>query len=180
MRAVVRPQPSSRGVFDVERAADRPLWMAGGREGGTMTMATATKDTEASAVVGLDQETLDMMLGSLRDYVDAALPLERRLELDHEDVCPEKIVRAMCGDELGVQLVFVPEAYGGFGGGAFDSYRVCECLAHIDIGLATSVFATALGSDPIVVGGTDEQKSDWLGRIAERGVLFAYGATEPE
>jgi alkylation response protein AidB-like acyl-CoA dehydrogenase len=42
------------------------------------------------------------------------------------------------------------------------------------------VFATALGSDPIVVGATEEQKADWLGRIAEQGVLFAYGATEPE
>jgi alkylation response protein AidB-like acyl-CoA dehydrogenase len=120
------------------------------------------------------------MLASLREFVDATLPIERRLELDHEDICPEEVVRAMCGDQLGVQLVFVPEAYGGFGGGAFDSYRVCECLARLDIGLATSVFATALGSDPIVVGATEEQKADWLGRIAEQGVLFAYGATEPE
>jgi alkylation response protein AidB-like acyl-CoA dehydrogenase len=145
-----------------------------------MTAATATSDITAGGVVGLDEETLTLMLASLRDFVDSALPIERRLELDHEDVCPEEIVRAMCGDELGVQLVFVPEAYGGFGGGAFDSYRVCECLAHVDIGLATSVFATALGSDPVLVGGTEEQKSDWLGRIADKGVLFAYGATEPE
>ena len=91
------------------------------------------------------------------------------LELDHEDVCPEDTVRAMCSDALGVQLVFVPEEYGGLGGGAFDSYRVCERMARIDLGLATSAFATFLGSDPILMGGTDEQKKDWLGRIAERG-----------
>ena len=36
----------------------------------------------------------------------------------------------MCGDELGVQLVFIPEEYGGLGGGAFDVYRVCERLAR--------------------------------------------------
>jgi alkylation response protein AidB-like acyl-CoA dehydrogenase len=144
-----------------------------------MTTGTATRSATTNGV-GLDQETLTLMLASLRDFVDAALPIERRLELDHDDVCPEEVVRAMCGDQLGVQLVFVPEAYGGFGGGAFDSYRVCECLAHIDIGLATSVFATALGSDPVVIGGTEDQKSDWLGRIAEQGVLFAYGATEPD
>lgn len=129
---------------------------------------------------GLDLGTLNLMLGSLRDFLDGALPLKRQLELDHEDVCPEDTVRAMCGDELGVQLVFIPEAYGGMGGGAFDSYRVCERLARIDIGLATSVFATFLGSDPVLVGGTPEQKADWLGRIADQGALFAYGATEPE
>ncbi len=86
----------------------------------------------------------------------------------------------MCSEELGVQLVFVPEEYGGLGGGAFDSYRVCERLARFDIGLATAVFATFLGSDPILVGATAEQRKEWLGRIAEQGIIFAYGATEPE
>ncbi len=66
------------------------------------------------------------------------------------------------------------------GGGAFDSYRVCERMARVDIGLGTSVFATFLGSDPILMGGTEEQRKEWLGRIAEQGIVFAYGATEPE
>jgi alkylation response protein AidB-like acyl-CoA dehydrogenase len=42
------------------------------------------------------------------------------------------------------------------------------------------VLATFLGSDPITVGATPEQKKLWLGRIADEGLLFAYGATEPE
>ena len=45
--------------------------------------------------------------------------------------------------------------------------------------MATGVLATFLGSDPISFGGTEEQKKLWLGRIAEEGILFAYGATEP-
>ena len=130
--------------------------------------------------VGLDRDTLEMMLSSLDEFVAETLPDERRLDLDHEDVCPEDTVREMCSEELGVQLVFVPEEYGGLGGGAFDSYRVCERLARADIGVATSVFATFLGSDPILVGATDEQRKEWLGRIAEQGIIFAYGATEPE
>jgi acyl-CoA dehydrogenase len=133
-----------------------------------------------NVTTGLDLPTLHLMLDSLHDFVEGALPLKRQLELDHEDVCPEDLVRAMCGEELGVQLVFIPEAYGGLGGGAFDSYRVCEQMARIDIGVATSVFATFLGSDPVLVGATEEQKADWLGRIAEHGAIFAYGATEPE
>ena len=90
------------------------------------------------------------------------------------------MVRAMCGDELGVQLLFIPEEYGGMGGGTFDVYRVCEAMARIDLGVATSVLATFLGSDPIVVGATPDQKKKWLTQIAEEGTLLAYGATEPE
>ena len=42
------------------------------------------------------------------------------------------------------------------------------------------MLATFLGSDPITVGGTDEQKQRWMSRIADDGVLIAYGATEPD
>ena len=66
----------------------------------------------------------------------------------------------MCSDELGVHLLFIPEEYGGMGGDTVDVYRVCEQMARIDLGLATSVFATFLGSDPIFVGATPEQKRD--------------------
>lgn len=129
---------------------------------------------------GLDPGTLNLMLEALGDFVAAELPEDRMLDLDHTDECPEDTVRAMCSDALGVQLVFIPEEYGGMGGGAFDSYRVCERMARVDIGLGTSVFATFLGSDPILMGGTEEQRKQWLGRIAEQGIVFAYGATEPE
>jgi alkylation response protein AidB-like acyl-CoA dehydrogenase len=53
-------------------------------------------------------------------------------------------------------------------------------MARIDLGVATAVLATFLGSDPITVGATPEQKKLWLSRIADEGLLFAYGATEPE
>ena len=86
----------------------------------------------------------------------------------------------MCSSELGVQLLFIAEEYGGMGGGAFDIYRVCERMARIDVGVATAVLATFLGSDPITVGGTPEQKKQWMTRIADEGLLMAYGATEPE
>jgi alkylation response protein AidB-like acyl-CoA dehydrogenase len=59
-------------------------------------------------------------------------------------------------------------------------YLVCEEMARIDLGVATAVLATFLGSDPITVGATPEQKKLWLTRIAEEGLLFAYGATEPD
>jgi alkylation response protein AidB-like acyl-CoA dehydrogenase len=127
----------------------------------------------------LDAESLRLILDSLHDFAKAKLGDDVLLEFDEKDVFPEALVRAIGSDELGVQLVFIPEDHGGMGGGAFDVYRVCEAMARIDVGLATGVLATFLGSDPIVFGGTPEQKDHWLSRIAEEGLLMAYGATEP-
>jgi alkylation response protein AidB-like acyl-CoA dehydrogenase len=128
---------------------------------------------------GLDRETLSLVLDTIRDFAAHELPDTYLLELDEKDEFPEPIVRQMLA-ELGVSLLFIPEQYGGMGAGTFDIYRVCELLARIDVGVATGVFATFLGSDPIVFGGTEDQKARWMTRIAEEGLLMAYGATEPE
>lgn len=131
-------------------------------------------------MTALDKETLEATLGSLDEFAKRYLPDAKLLELDAKDEFPEEIVRRMCGEELGLQLFFVPEAYHGMGGSSFDLYRICERMAAIDLGVATGVLATFLGSEPISVGGTQEQKERWLGRIADEGILFAYGATEPQ
>jgi acyl-CoA dehydrogenase len=127
------------------------------------------------------KKTLTLSLKSLRDFAKKRMPDEVLRDLDARDECPLEIVRHMCHpDKLGIQLLFVPEEFGGLGGGAFDVYVICEEMARIDLGVATSVLATFLGSDPITVGATPEQKKYWLSRIANEGLLFAYGATEPE
>src|SRR5271165_847249 len=129
----------------------------------------------------ITKKTLKLSLKSLRDFGKKRLPDEVLIDLDEKDECPEEIVHYMCNpDQLGIQLLFIPEEYGGLGGSTFDVYLICEEMARIDLGLATSLFATFLGSDPITVGATPEQKKLWLSRIANEGVLFAYGATEPE
>ena len=132
-----------------------------------------------ATVTGLDETTLELSLKSIKEFAKDRLPDQKLIAWDERDECPIEIVRGMCGAELGIQLLFIPEAFGGMGGGAFDMYRVCEEMARIDLGIATSVLATFLGSDPINVGATPEQKKYWLTRIAEEGLLFAYGATEP-
>src|SRR4051812_32969266 len=129
----------------------------------------------------LSADMLKFALESIDDFASRELPDSVLIDLDERDEFPEALVRRMSsGEELGLQLVFVPFEYGGMGGGALDVYRVCERMAALDLGLATSELATQLGSDPIRVGGTDEQKREYMTRIAKDGVLFAYGATEPE
>ena len=129
----------------------------------------------------LNADMLKVALKSIDDFAAGELPDALLIELDERDEFPEALVRRMSSsEELGIPLVFVPFEYGGMGGGALDMYRVCERMAAIDLGLATSELATFLGSDPIRVGGTPEQKREYMTRIAKEGILFAYGATEPE
>jgi alkylation response protein AidB-like acyl-CoA dehydrogenase len=130
--------------------------------------------------VGLDRDELDMVLDAISQYAHSHLSDATLREFDAADEFPESIVREMCGNGLGVSLLFISEEFGGMGGSAMDIYRVCEQLAAIDVGIATGVLATFLGSDPIMFGGTPEQQKRWMTRIADEGLLMAYGATEPE
>ena len=130
--------------------------------------------------MGLDRDTFNLVMQSINEFAAGELSDATLIDIDTTDEFPEEIVRGLCGDVLGVSLLFIPEEYGGMGGDAFDVYRVSELLARIDLGIATGALATFLGSDPIVFGGTPEQKARWMGAIAEEGLLMAYGATEPE
>lgn len=129
----------------------------------------------------LDVDTLEMVLGTLRDYASRKLSPEYLRELDERDEFPQQVLADLYDpDKFGLHLIFIPEEYGGLGGGAYDIYRVSELMAAIDLGIATGVLATFLGTDPITVGGAPEQKAHWMGRIAAEGLLVAYGATEPQ
>jgi alkylation response protein AidB-like acyl-CoA dehydrogenase len=129
---------------------------------------------------GIEKSELAMIVDAIKDFASENFTEPRLLELDHNDEFPIEEIRQMCGDGLGIHLIFIPVEFEGMGGGAWDSYRVCETMAHIDLGVATGIFATFLGADPIIFGATDAQKKTWLTRIAVEGLLMAYGATEPD
>ncbi len=128
----------------------------------------------------LDIEDLQIILTTLKEFGERRMPLEKRLEWDKNDICPEDVVREMLGPDVGLHLVFIPEEYDGMGGGAYDVYRLSSEFAKIDLGMATGMLAVALGTDPIRVGCTHEQKQKWMTRIANKGLIVAYGVTEPE
>jgi alkylation response protein AidB-like acyl-CoA dehydrogenase len=121
-----------------------------------------------------------MVLDTLQLVRERLLPKSKILELDKKEIFPEQILREMLGPEIGLQLLFIPEAYGGMGGGARDSVALTREMAKICLGVATAFFAIQLGADPIMFAGTEEQKHKWLGKIAEGGCLVAYAVTEAE
>ena len=132
-----------------------------------------------TALKGLDAESRQMVIDTVHQLRERLLTKELISEFDKKEIFPEETIRKMLGPDIGLQLLFIPEAYGGMGGGALDCCAVTREMSRICLGIATAFFAIQLGSDPLVVGGTEEQKSKWLGAIAEGKALVAYAVTEP-
>jgi len=128
---------------------------------------------------GLDKESLEMLLDTIGSFGRQKLPAKVRLELDEKDEFPLPLIQELLGPEIGLHLLFIPEDLGGLGGSAYDVYRVSEEMARLDLGVATAFLAIFLGTDPIVVGATSDQRKHWLRRIGEEGLIVAYAVTEP-
>lgn len=128
---------------------------------------------------GLDKDSLQMLLDTITSFGKQKLPAKVRIELDEKDEFPLGLIQELLGPDVGLHLLFIPEALGGLGGSAYDVYRVSEEMARLDLGVATAFLAIFLGTDPIVVGATEEQRNHWLKRIGDEGLIVAYAVTEP-
>ena len=133
-----------------------------------------------SDLYGLDLESRQMVLDTVGQLKKRLLTPEKIFEFDHKEIFPEDTIREMLSPEIGLQLLMIPEEYGGLGGGARDSCAITREMAKICLGITTAFFAIQLGADPIIVGGTEEQKQKWLGKIAAGEALVAYAVTEPD
>ncbi len=100
-------------------------------------------------------------------------------ELDREKRFPYEIVRQL--GELGLMGIPFPEEYGGGGGDTLAYALAVEELTRVDSSVAITLCAhTSLGTQPIYLFGTEEQKREWLPRLCSGERLGAFGLTEPE
>ncbi|MBI2363322.1 MAG: acyl-CoA dehydrogenase family protein, partial [Elusimicrobia bacterium] len=135
--------------------------------------------SQSMGMTGLDADTRKMVLDTIREYGNKNLKHERLNHLDQANQDPADVIKDLYDPEkVAVNLLLIPEKYGGLGGNSYDIYRACELLSGFDLGVCTTVFATFLGMDPIFMGGTEEQKEKWIKKIVETRCLVAYGATE--
>ena len=82
--------------------------------------------------------------------------------------------------ELGLMGIPIPEEYGGAGGDTLSYAIAVEELTRVDSSVAITVAAhTSLGTMPIYLFGTEEQKREWLPDLASGRRLAAFGLTEP-
>jgi len=82
--------------------------------------------------------------------------------------------------ELGLMNLHVPESFGGLELSTFDGILVGEELNWGCSGIGTSIGANALGSGPVIIAGTDEQKAQWLPPLLDEPILCSFGLSEPE
>ena len=120
-----------------------------------------------------------LMLESLEHYAKEKLPFDFLRKSDAENFFPAEMIKEIYKN-LGINLLLIPQEYGGLASSTSDIYRVCQALARVDLGIATAIFATFLGSDPINVGGTEDQKKYWFTKMAKENLILAYGATEAD
>jgi len=100
-----------------------------------------------------------------------------RAELDETGEFPWEVMKILAQADM--FRVFVPEEYGGLGTGALELCLVVEELSRICLGVSTTYAANALGTYPILLFGTDEQKKKYLPDIADGKRLVAFALTEP-
>ena len=99
-----------------------------------------------------------------------------RAELDEKEEFPHEIMKVLGQSDL--FGLYIPEKYGGMGGGAFENCLAVEELARGCIAVTTSFAASGLGAYPILIAGSEEQKEKYLPEIASGAKLAAFGLTE--
>ena len=105
---------------------------------------------------------------------DKVMPV--RAELDEKSEFPWDIVNTLAqSDFFGINI---PEEYGGMGLGGFEFCLAVEELSRACLGVSTSYAANALGTYPLMLYGTEEQKKKYLPDIASGKRLVAFGLTE--
>jgi alkylation response protein AidB-like acyl-CoA dehydrogenase len=100
-----------------------------------------------------------------------------REELDEKEEFPWDIMNVLAQSDL--FGLFVPEQYGGLGKGCLELCLAVEELSRVCLGVATTYAANALGTYPILLYGSEEQKQAYLPDIATGKRLVAFGLTEP-
>ncbi len=99
-----------------------------------------------------------------------------REKYDHEGIFPWDVVQALA--EADLCGLYIPAEYGGFGGGVFELCLAVEELSKVCGGISLAMAATALGTFPILLFGSDEQKKKYLPGIAAGKTIVAFGLTE--
>ena len=120
----------------------------------------------------------ELIRRTVREFAEAEVaPVAE--ELDRTKSFPYEIVRQL--GELNLMGIPFPEEYGGGGGDTLAYALAVEELTRVDSSVAITLCAhTSLGTQPIYLFGTEEQKREWLPRLCSGEALGAFGLTEPE
>jgi alkylation response protein AidB-like acyl-CoA dehydrogenase len=120
-------------------------------------------------------EEQQMIVATARELAQKKI-LPVREHYDRDGIFPWDVVKACA--EADLCGLYIPEQYGGLGGGVFELCLAVEELSKVDGGISLAIAATALGTFPILLFGSEEQKKKYLPDIAAGKKLAAFGLTE--
>ncbi|WP_349829057.1 acyl-CoA dehydrogenase family protein [Brevibacterium litoralis] len=126
----------------------------------------------------MDDSDLTEILSAVREFV-AEQVIPRELEIEDNDAFPEDIIEA--SKEMGLYGWAIPEEFGGLGMNAYQ-----DALLAMELGYTTPSFRSLFGTNNGIAGqvlvnyGTDEQKAEWLPKIASGEVVASFALTEPD
>jgi acyl-CoA dehydrogenase len=125
----------------------------------------------------MDSDTFQLLRETVRRFVDERLvPNEDRLEA--EDAVPAEIVQEM--RDLGLFGLSIPEEYGGLGLSMTEEADIVFELGRTAFAYRSVIGTTVgIGSQGIVMDGTEQQKSEWLPQLASGEVISSFALTEP-
>ena len=118
-----------------------------------------------------------IMIRDLAARIAREKVLPVRAALDESEEFPWEIMKVLAESDL--FGLYIPEEYGGFGGGVLENCIAIEQLSRVCIAVSVSFAASGLGAYPILLYGNEEQKRRFLPEIAAGRRLAAFGLTEP-
>lgn len=139
------------------------------------------KETPASEIFTLEQLTEEqkMLVESAKEFIDREV-IPKREQFESKDYALTEECMKQLG-EMGMLGITVPEEYGGMGMGFVSTMLACEYLSGGNGSLATAYGAhTGIGTLPILLYGTEEQKQKYLPDLATGKKFGAYCLTEPD
>lgn len=128
--------------------------------------------------MALDPETFDALIDAVRRFVAERLR-PREAEVAERDEIPDDLIDEM--KALGLFGMSIPEAYGGLGLSMVEEAKVAFEFGRTSPAMR-SAFGTnvGIGSQGLVMAGTDAQKAEWLPRIATGEIVTSFALTEPD
>lgn len=120
---------------------------------------------------------LQLMVQELSRKIAEERVVPVRAELDEKEEFPHEIMQVLAKSDL--CGVYIPEEYGGLGGGCLELCIATEELSRACAGVAVSYAANALAAYPIILFGTEEQKKKYLPPLARGEIYAAFALTEP-
>ncbi|MBT3797585.1 MAG: acyl-CoA dehydrogenase [Porticoccaceae bacterium] len=128
--------------------------------------------------MALDKETFNQLLASIEKFVaNELIPMEKKVSDD--DAVPPAIIEQM--KEMGLFGLSIPEEYGGIGLSVEEEAHVIQKLGYASPAFR-SVIGTnvGIGSQGILIDGTEEQKQRYLPRMASGKLVGSFALTEPD